>query len=166
MEKRQREFKKQPKASHRIEFRATAENVDCITAKSLENMRFDICCTQCGKVYKEQTIEKMKQRVEGTDEWINYQQTCSDCNRIFKIEIIDDYTSYKNKDFLDWQPILNIDCRGCRINASWCAEWTIISKSETEFKWDSQDDFYAFDDTIFVLMGISELDFHVRALRD
>ena len=157
-------------ASHHLYFRASVDGIKAMTPSVMASLSFTITCTNCGKQYPNFRINPSdalyeEDNNEEEDKKRKFMQTCSECNKLLTLEVVDDRHENTFPDYSKWCQFMSVDLQGCRIDVIGCDSWKIISNSDTEYEWDSQSNFSHYDEKLDLPIGISDLDFVVRSAK-
>lgn len=147
-----------------IDFRANAQEIKKMVPNDVDQFWYSIACTQCGHVQTDVRIGLDEYPVEGSTTKVNWVSICPDCKKEMRLKYLTNYTGVEYSNYGKWNPLWEIDCRNCRVDIVGCDNWKVTSHSGQVYDWNSEADFYEFDEGSGMPIGISELDFHVRTL--
>lgn len=164
MELRQRSKKRESISSHKIQFRANADGLRSLDPCGLKSFTFDVCCSQCSTIQKDVVISEDKFEISELCEFVNYNDECQKCNNMMRIEINKNLIHSTTGVTGEWEPLLYIDCRGCRIDIVRCHEWVITTKSNKKIEWNGKDEYFDFDDDISATIGVTEIEYYIQSL--
>lgn len=145
-----------------IDFRVSTQEIKEMYPISAYQFSYSIACSQCSHVLKGVRIGL--DAAEGSESKLNWFLECPGCQTEMSFKYVKDYTTKRYSNYNDWNTLWEIECNNCRIDIVGCDKWKVISTSGNEYEWDSSTDFFEFDEDLGKPVGISDLDFYVRAL--
>lgn len=145
-----------------IDFRVSTQEIKEMYPISAYQFSYSIACSQCSHVLKGVRIGL--DAAEGSESKLNWFLECPGCQTEMSFKYVKDYTTKRYSNYNDWNTLWEIECNNCRIDIVGCDKWKVISTSGNEYEWDSSTDFFEFDENLGKPVGISDLDFYVRAL--
>jgi len=163
MELRQRTQKRSSRASHKVDFRANTVGISKLEPDNVESFVVTLCCLQCGNVHQQQLKNENDEQNNQRDS-ILISKSCQNCSHAMKLEIIECFIHKRDGISFQWETLLNVDCKGCRIDLIHCKNWLITAQSGKKIQWKAESDFFDFDETSNSPLGVTDLDFYIRPI--